>query len=150
MIPKFQLPEIETSLVNELCSLCEIIEGKLNSNIDVSQELSDFNSKVNRVPEQFEFTTYYGSASTEEFVKSLLLPVYKSETPITSEEYISLIEAIKNCRGSVMEIDYWIQILQDNLYSGIVDLIYHSDDELSANEIFEKAKITQSDSIILL
>lgn len=149
MNPKFKLPEFDKDLVNELCSLCDIIESKLNAKEDASKELSIFNSKVIRIPDPMEFTTYYGSTDSEEFVTAMLFPVIKDDS-ISPDDYISLIEAVMNCEGSGLEMDYWIQILQDNLSSQIIDFIYHTEEELSASEIYAKAKTADSDSIILL
>ncbi|BBK78747.1 bacteriocin immunity protein [Clostridium butyricum] len=59
---------------------------------------------------------------------------------LTREELIDLVNKIIECEGSEEEIDEMIEVVKRNVpYPDISDLIYWSEDELTPEEIIDKA-----------
>jgi len=59
---------------------------------------------------------------------------------LTREELINLVSKIIECEGSEEEIDEMIEVVKRNVpYPDISDLIYWSEDELTPEQIIDKA-----------
>ena len=59
---------------------------------------------------------------------------------LTREELINLVNKIIECEGSEEEIDEMIEVVKRNVpYPDISDLIYWSEDELTPEQIIDKA-----------
>lgn len=59
---------------------------------------------------------------------------------LTREELIDLVNKIIECEGSEEEIDEMIEVVKRNVpYPDISDLIYWSEDELTPEQIIDKA-----------
>ncbi len=59
---------------------------------------------------------------------------------MTKEELIELVEMIIKVVGTEDEIDKFLDVLQNNVpYPGVSDLIFWNDDNLTAEEIVDKA-----------
>ncbi|MDU2897166.1 MAG: bacteriocin immunity protein [Clostridium sp.] len=59
---------------------------------------------------------------------------------LTREELINLVIKIIECEGSEEEIDEMIEVVKRNVpYPDISDLIYWSEDELTPEQIIDKA-----------
>lgn len=59
---------------------------------------------------------------------------------LTREELIELVNKIIECEGSEEEIDVMIEVVKRNVpYPDISDLIYWSEDELTPEQIIDKA-----------
>ena len=59
---------------------------------------------------------------------------------LTREELIDLVNKIIECEGSEDEIDEMIEVVKRNVpYPDISDLIYWSEDELTPEQIIDKA-----------
>ena len=59
---------------------------------------------------------------------------------LTREELINLVNKIVECEGSEEEIDEMIDMVKKNVpYPDISDLIYWSEDELTPEQIIDKA-----------
>ncbi|WP_428817861.1 bacteriocin immunity protein [Clostridium butyricum] len=59
---------------------------------------------------------------------------------LTREELINLVNKIIECEGLEVEIDEMIEVVKRNVpYPDISDLIYWSEDELTPEQIIDKA-----------
>ncbi|MBS4839915.1 MULTISPECIES: bacteriocin immunity protein [Clostridium] len=59
---------------------------------------------------------------------------------LTREELINLVNKIIECEGSEEEIDEMIEVVKRNVpYPDISDLIYWSEEELTPEQIIDKA-----------
>ncbi len=59
---------------------------------------------------------------------------------LTREELINLVSKIIECEGSEEEIDEMIEVVKRNVpYPDISDFIYWSEDELTPEQIIDKA-----------
>lgn len=62
------------------------------------------------------------------------------EKQLTEDQLIELVRKIKNCEGTEEEIDEWQLLLQRNVPDPeMSDLIFYSDENLSPEEIVERA-----------
>lgn len=59
---------------------------------------------------------------------------------LTKEELVQLVRKIANCEGTEEEIEEWMDILEENVpHPEISDLIFYPDEEMTPEEIVEKA-----------
>ncbi len=142
MNPKFLLPKISATKLNEVGELVDKIEWKINSKEDASDLIEKFNNlTICHIDDLYYFRTYYGSMTRDEFVANTLIPIYTKDPSITEEELFSLIQYImKGEYPDERNLRYWMDILEVNLPGGekISDLIFWNN--LTPEEVFEKAK----------
>jgi len=146
---KFKIPIFDEILVKKLCVECDIIEDKINNNIDASKEIKAFNLQVNYIPDDTSFNQYYSWCDQEEFIKGLLVPKVLKDDSLTKDDFIELLKLVINADGEMYEVDYWMDILSVNLCKNLNNLLFHSETEMTIEEIYEKCK-NYKESIIYL
>lgn len=141
----------DVKLIHTLTEELSVIEDKMH-NEEVSELLESFNSKLVRSTDLEGIEDYITYCDRDVFIKGLLTPTVIIDRSITKDEFVELIDLVMNAEGEEYEIDYWLEILSTNLTSSISDLIFWPEDgeELSAEEIYEKAIDYRDNNVILL
>ena len=149
---KFNIPPFDERLLQTLYEECSKIEEKIFQKEDASELLKSFNSKVIHSTDLENIEGYMSYCSQEDFIKGLLTPKVEKDTSILKEDLIKLISLLMEAEGEEYEQNYWLEVLSTNLSPNISDMIFWPEDniELSADEIYEKAKNDQSQRIIYL
>lgn len=125
---------------NLIRSKIEHIESLLESKIGVKKEIEDFNKLTERDYDEVFFKTYWNSISIEEFINQACNPQPKKDSNITKEELIELVKRIKDYETYAEESDFYLELLEANvLMPDVPNLIFWSKEQLSAEEIVEKA-----------
>lgn len=138
---RFQPPPIDPAELQEFCELCNEIEDRVNRLDDYDEMLERWNARAGRTFEPTEFTTYYGSMETEEFVKGALLPRPRFADDLRYEELKAVVEAFGVAGFSdEAESAWFLDWLEVNLPgSNISDLmfwpnVWFGDDSLFLDE----------------
>lgn len=125
---RLQVTELAKEEICQFMKICDSIENGIHSDLDVSALLQQWNRRSYRPYEPLEFTTYYGSVSTEEFVRQALLPAPCSVDGLTYSELIAVLQAVLSAELRESEHAYYLNWLEENLpESNISDLIYWPD-----------------------
>ena len=124
--PRLQLQPVSTAEIRKLSKLCNAIEDGINRGDDVTFLLQKWHRHATRPFEPFEFTTYYGSVSTEEFVKGAILPRPQFVDDVTYEEIKAVLQAVGQVEFTDQaDLAYYLEWLETNLPgSNISDLMY--------------------------
>ncbi|WP_434341095.1 hypothetical protein [Motilimonas cestriensis] len=125
---RLKVPEIFEEEIREYTEICNSIENGIHTDQDISALLQKWNNRSCLQYEPHEFTTYYGSVSTEEFVREALLPVACRIDDLTYSELITVLQAVLSAEFRESEHSYYLNLLEENLPgSNIIDLIYWPD-----------------------
>lgn len=122
---RLQPPLVSKQEIADYCQLCNAIEDSIHRGDDVTELLEKWHRRTCRKFEPHEFTTYYGSVSTEDFVEEALLPEPPFVDDLAFSELRSVLEELMAASLPTPQHGYFLGLLSKNLPgSGISDLIY--------------------------
>jgi hypothetical protein len=126
-IPKrFAFKRITKAELREYMQLCnEIEDGIHRGREDVTELIARWNARAGREYRPVEFTKYYGSIDTDEFVREALQPSPKWIADLTYAELRDVYEAVVSVELSESQTSHFLEWLEVNLpNANMSDLIY--------------------------
>jgi hypothetical protein len=123
---RFRAPRVSKTIVEKLSQLCDEIENGVNRGEDVSLLLETWHCHAQRTCEPHEFTTYYGSMTKQEFVKSALIAFPGSTSDATYQECKAIASALMSAEvRHQADQAYYLSWLDSNFPGGrISDLMF--------------------------
>jgi len=141
LVDRFLLPEPKAELVAELTQLAISIEDALNRRCDASLSLARYQQLCGRQVQPVEFVAYYGSMTTEQFVRGTLVPEPVPDPSISDDDLQELIRRIVSVEcPDDNHYGYWLRVLEVNIPHPSVASVFASHQGASPSELLRKAR----------
>lgn len=118
----------------------ETIEHKIENKEDATREIEEFNKFTGREYDLDYFKNYYTFISLDDFIQEASSPIPKKVLDIKKEELIEIVRRIIDCERYGEDTDFYVNLLEVNvLIPGVLNLIFWNEEELTLEQIVEKA-----------
>ncbi|MEU0561337.1 bacteriocin immunity protein [Dactylosporangium sp. NPDC006015] len=121
--PELREPEVPPELLTELCAAIEQIEDLHWRGEPTEAAIAAFNARTGSTLELYDFLSYHGSISTQDFARMATWPAWPKLIDITREE---LTEIVRRVLESDREHEYYLYLLKVNVvHPAPSDVIHH-------------------------